>query len=234
MRTTLILLFCPVLLTACAGTQTGPAEAGKPLFRAVAACDKFEPCQTACVEKGSGAACYELGMLQLTQEMMRREEQGSMGETSAQAVYDAAQVEAPRVSFTRAVQILEKECNAANELSCFYLGRLCSEGWGAPPDQARALRLLDQACEGGVADACTRLGWQFSEGLAVAKDPPRALQYLERGCAGNHPQACHSAGAAYLHGTGAERDSDKGRSLLHKACQGGVAEACDEVGTLGD
>ncbi len=203
------------------------------MFLAPTPCVGFDACREGC-EAGAGPACFELGALQIAAELMRREAAGEGSDASAQAVYDAAQADAPRATFGRAAQLLGGACDGGEVASCYFLGRLCAEGWGIAPDQARSLGLLIQACEGGVADACTGVGWQYFEGLAVAKDRPQGLRYLERGCSGKHPAACHSAGNAYLEGVGVEADTDRGRALLEQACGGGLTEACVQLRGIGD
>ncbi len=226
----LLTLWCAV---GCGGSAAPAPQAGPPLFLAPNPCVGFDACRSGC-EAGAGPTCFELGTLQIAAEMMRRESAGEGSEASARAIYDAAQAEAPRATFGRAAQLLGGECDGGEVVSCYFLGRLCAEGWGGAPDHARSLGLLIQACEGGVAEACTGVGWQYFEGLAVAKDRPQGLKYLERGCAGKHATACHSAGNAYLEGAGVQADSGRGRSLLEQACGGGSTEACEQVEGLGD
>lgn len=223
------LLFC----AACAGQAADDKPKAAPPARLAVPCADTPSCSVGCNDQGSGAACFELGVRQLTAALLAAEESGESGTVpSAEQVYAAAQTGEAKETFVRAAELLGRACTAKEHGSCWYLGRLFSEGWGVTQDQARAIGLLLESCEQGVADACTQIGWQFYEGLAVAKDPQRAVELLERGCEGGHWPACESLGSVYATGDGAPKDVERATTLLDKACAGGRQGACEQLAGL--
>jgi hypothetical protein len=180
--------------------------------------------------QGSGWACNELGVLEVTDR--------------------AAEIIPPREAFERA-------CAQGVQAGCANLSLLESS---AGPDGPRAFRrtqprpadypillqegqgrvdalptaqLYDRACRQGWGDGCNRLAGIHFMGAGTARDVPRAMDSLERACDLKLPTACADLGVILQEGDGISKDPDRGRAYLQRACDGGLHPACDRLESQG-
>jgi hypothetical protein len=70
----------------------------------------------------------------------------------------------------KAIELLEKSCDADSMQGCGALGYILSEGKGVDPDIDRGKKLLDKACKGGNQWACIQAA--KLENSSMIKDWP--------------------------------------------------------------
>lgn len=155
--------------------------------------------------RGSGEACFNLGLM--------RDEGDEVPRDPAQAA-----------------GALAHGCELEFAPACNRLGSMLAVGNGAPPDEARAAALFAHACEAGDAPACANFATALREGAGVAPDPVRAAQLEDQACRADVLTACRRVADRVLRGGG--RDRPAAADALERLCGADDLPACANLGLM--
>src|SRR5262249_10754358 len=134
----------------------------------------------------------------------------------------------------KAIELLQKTCDAGYALGCRNLGIILRDGRGTGQDLARAEKLLDTACTAGALFGCTNAG-ALDALLAGREGPPRYKKMLDHytlGCNAGDPSACRKVGVAYLEGKALPKSPTAAAVWLDKAVAKGDVIAARLLGMM--
>lgn len=87
-----------------------------------------------------------------------------------------------------------RACDAGDLRSCYFFGRMLSDGNGVRKDEQRAFDLFHATCEKGLGDACNAEAVTIRDGLLDGRrEYVKSLPGFEKGCANNSSKGCNNA-----------------------------------------
>ena len=116
---------------------------------------------------------------------------------AAQGPADPVQSGVSRGDFDIAVRFFRQAADKGDAVAQFNLGRLYSQGRGAPPDPAQAAIWYRKAAEQGHAEAQARLGEALFKGEGVARDKAEAIKWYRAAAAQGNLTAAIDLAALY-------------------------------------
>ena len=184
-------------------------------------------------EEDDAEGQYQLGMLLLKGECVRRDIILALGWLERAAYNDHASAEV-YADFCRRMVDLEDGVSYGDPYAMGWLAEeymnlgLLLENGGSFFEEA--MTLAKRAMTGDVPVAMWVLGQLHELGLGVDENMEIAIGYYERGCALGHPGCKHSMGKLYLHGDYLIGDVEKGIAMCLEAANLGWAPAMLTVG----
>jgi uncharacterized protein len=189
---------------------------------------------------GSARACADLGALQ------RASLEGAGDSTSRVALWqkacDLGNVGCGELASAylagdgvqrdpaKAVDILEKACNADVAVACWNLAALNDRGEAISQNRPRAALLAAKACVLGEVEGCSAAPQLIEAGVGVAAEAVALTAALARACEGGEAQGCYELGLAHGLGLGVTKDLVKASRLHETACKGERLVACSALG----
>lgn len=126
-----------------------------------------------------------------------------------------------------------KACDAGDLRSCYFFGRMLSDGNGVAKSAQRAYELFRATCEKGLGDACNAEAVTIRDGLLDgSREYEKSLPGFEKGCGLNSTKGCNNA--AKIH-QDLKDDAKRAAELFEKSCllRGDTsATGCIEGGRL--
>ena len=184
-------------------------------------------------EEDDAEGQYQLGMLLLKGECVRRDIIMALGWLERAAYNDHASAEV-YADFCRRMVDLEDgvvygDPHAMGWMAEEYmnLGLLLEDGGVF---FAEALTLAKRALTADVPAALWVMGQSYELGLGVDENMETAIAYYDRGCGLGHPGCMHSMGKFYLHGDYLIGDVEKGIAMCLQAAELGWAPAMLTIG----
>lgn len=97
--------------------------------------------------------------------------------------------------YTKAFQLMRKECDGGLGASCDLVGQMQQFGNGTAVDLAGAIADYEKGCKANSGDACYDFAYVTEKGIGRDPDPTAAWPLYERGCrVYDHVDACFQAG----------------------------------------
>jgi uncharacterized protein len=112
---------------------------------------------------------------------------------------------------------MEKKAAGGDARSCYILGLMLEQGFGAPQDKCQAAKSYRKAAEKGQVEAQYRLGSLYYHGRGVKRDMKQAAQWYKKAAAQGYTQAQAALGNMYLLGQGVPQDSSRGAYWLKQS-----------------
>lgn len=186
------------------------------------ACSVLSRIELRYCNQGSGWACNELGILEMTGRVAPKLREKAFQLACARG--SNAGCENRALAYTASGSSAQVPYRHAPPNASEY--RILLQEAKGTLDGISEAELFDAACRQGWSDGCSRAADSFMQAGSPAHDVGRGIAALERACALNSLQACADLGTFQLGGDGLPRDPEKGRLNLKRACDGGLREAC--------
>ncbi len=182
-------------------------------------CRTLAAIQTAQCGAGSGWACNELGILDLS---------GVIGFNRRGALQSFAQscilnYEAGCENYSALRSGGEKRIHSNPKISDYLL--LLQDGHGPLPNMG-ALELFTRACDQGWVVGCGEKARVYLTGTGVPIDYRLAAEGFDLACGMGDPTSCTDLGLMYERGDGVDMDAARASELMNRACGFGMDEAC--------
>ncbi|HRG99373.1 MAG TPA: hypothetical protein PLR99_24170, partial [Polyangiaceae bacterium] len=129
----------------------------------------------------------------------------------------------------RALELLEKACEASDLSSCGELGARYRDGRGVGRDPSRAVELLTRACDAGDPSSCNELALAYARAEGVGRDEKRALALARAACESGGADGCATVGVMLADGVGTPKDPDAAAAYLGFGCRRAVQAACEKL-----
>lgn len=131
------------------------------------------------------------------------------------------------VDSSRAVGLLENNCDSGHLSSCSSLAILYHYGKGVDLDISRAKELYQIACDGDDMDACVGLGRVLKSQSETPLDTTRAVGLFQTACDSGNAEGCVQLGAAFLLGVGVSQDIRLAEEIFQESCDSSYERACE-------
>ncbi len=132
----------------------------------------------------------------------------------------------------RALEALDRGCEADDFPSCGELGARYREGRSVGRDPTRAVEFFTKACNGADADACNELSLAYATADGVPRDAVRALSLAKAACDSGGAPGCATVGVMIAEGAGTKKDIDAAAPYLGFGCRRAVQAACEKLQAL--
>lgn len=129
--------------------------------------------------------------------------------------------------YQAALPMLEKDCKDKDGKSCWQLGTMHRDGYGAAVDLTKAISLLEKGCAYGSGDACYDLAYTYDpdaylsyvQGREKLINRDKAFELYEKACNKyDHSYACYQA-VMWLKDGKVQGDLGKLEPLAKRVCE---------------
>lgn len=136
------------------------------------------------------------------------------------------------LQFDEAMRWYRQAADQGLAVGQFDVGRLYSEGLGAPQDYAEAMKWFRLAALQGSAAAQVAIGHMYEDGHGAPRDYVEALRWFRLAARVSFPAAQTSIGFLYAHGLGVSVDDAEAMRWFRLAADQGWPAAQNSVGNL--
>ena len=182
-------------------------------------CRTLAGIETAQCGAGSGWACNELGILDLSG-VIGFNRRGALQSFARSCILN---YEAGCENYSALRSGGEKRIHSNPRISDYLL--LLQDGHGPLPNMG-ALELFTRACDQGWVVGCGEKARVYLTGTGVSVDYSLAAEGFDLACGMGDPTSCTDLGLMYERGDGVDMDTDRASELMKRACGFGMDEAC--------
>jgi TPR repeat protein len=141
------------------------------------------------------------------------------------SLYDQAQAALARHETARAIALFEAAARKGNAAAAYNLGRIYSQGEGAPVNPQAAIHWFRAAAGEGNPGAAYQLGLAFQTGRGVTQSAVEAAHWLRKAADQGYVDAEARLGALYARGEGVPQDRSEAARWYAAAASHGDAGA---------